>query len=104
METSNTHVPEGIAGLPDSVSIYSERDALSWRHPIAVAVATKLGVLQFAPMSEGDVREAIQEKSPDALALMDAYFTKFLVCCTTVNDVTIQARDDARLKLIECLK
>lgn len=82
---------------PDVLSLIELR---AFGLPLAAAVASKLSVFSFEPMSEEDLRAAIGSKDALSLSLMDDYFQKFLKCGSVSSLETIQARDEARLKLV----
>jgi hypothetical protein len=68
--------------------------------PLAAAVACKLGFASFEPMSEDEIRKAITQKDAESLALMDNYFQRFLECGRSPNSEMVQARDEARFRLV----
>lgn len=67
----------------------------AFRLPLAAAVASKLGVFSFEPMSEEDLRDAIRTKDTTCLSLMDDYFQNFAEWSKSPSVETIKARDEA---------
>ena len=75
-------------------------DPEAFRPLLAKAVATKLGLFEFEPMDEGDLRAAIKCKDAKSLQLMDEFFRLFVECGKSCTEPESTARDAARLELI----
>ena|ERR1035438_2023549 len=86
--------------MSENSSVLSSVELYAFRLPLAAAVACKLGFSSFEPMSEDELRNAITQKDAESLVLMDGYFQKFLECGKSPSAETIQARDEARLRLV----
>ena len=100
---------ESERGTPE-LPVFSV-EALQWYCLQATAVAALgLGICDFIPKTEEDLRCAIKRTAPDVLALLDSWNAAYAEYCNSMRSSTPDQWDrrrdaeDARAKLVRRLK
>ncbi|HLH16253.1 MAG TPA: hypothetical protein VKX45_03490 [Bryobacteraceae bacterium] len=96
---------QSSAAMPE-LPVYSEKELEWYRLQATATVAHEMGVWDFVPRMEEDLRAAIRSKAPDLLGLLDAWYDSYREYCAAMRQQSSDQWDrrrnaeTVRLKLI----